>query len=101
VTILYHDKDRRLQLIQPQIIRSRQPFRGPRESAPLNLEIHQMYYDVGRLYTRVRTDVDELSEDIDTLINGGTVVDAVEVEGLVSLMERVDRLRSRIAALEE
>ena len=100
MSVLFHDKDRRSQLTQPQISRYRSRFRGPRESSEINLEIHQTYYDVARLYARANDMVQTMAEHRETLWDGGTVVDAVAIEGLTELITRVDRLRSRVAALE-
>ena len=67
-TMLYNNNPGSV-IVQPQSVRSTQRFRGPRESAKLNLEAHQFYYDIVTL----RTWADELGVEVASyldMING-------------------------------
>lgn len=69
--VFYSTTDHHVQLLQPQSLRSRSRYRGPRESDKTNLEISQMTYDIVRLYT-LMDDLDTtLEEHIAVLDEGG------------------------------
>jgi hypothetical protein len=59
------------QLSQPQLTRVRHPYRGPRSSYRINLEINQLAYDILRLYSRVGGMRDNFSTQISIIGEGG------------------------------
>jgi hypothetical protein len=98
--VLWDNSEIRQQLTQPQTIRVRHQYRGPRKSYKINLEISQLSYDILRLYNRVRAAEETMQDHRMTLIEGGEIIDDLEVEGLDELIDRVARLKSRVDNLE-
>lgn len=98
--VLYDTSGIREQLAQPQTIRVRHPYRGPRSSYRINLEISQLSYDILRLYKRVNGILEDVAEHRDMLIEGGEPVDGTEIDGFEELIDRVARLRDRVRHLE-
>lgn len=52
-TYFYNENDKSKNIYQPLFIRSRQKYRGPRESAGQNLEQDQILVDIARLKNRI------------------------------------------------
>lgn len=53
VAYLYNEYDKAKNIYQPQISRSRQIYRGPRETKKQNLEQDQFLHDVAKLRKRI------------------------------------------------
>lgn len=69
--IFYSTTDHHVQLLQPQLQRSRSRYRGPRESYKTNVEISQVTYDIMRLYSLMNNLDTNLNEHITVLDEGG------------------------------
>jgi hypothetical protein len=52
-TYLYNEYNKEDNIYQPQLSRSRQIYRGPRESQKQNLEQDQFLYDIAKLQKRI------------------------------------------------
>lgn len=92
----------------PQIQRSRQRFRGPRDSSKHNLEAAQFYYDVERLYERFKEISLHFSDNCNSLVDGAPMpVGAtptyvpVFVPGVQELAKEISLLENRIKSLEK
>lgn len=105
----YTDTDKTLWLYQPNLVRWRARYRGPRESLKTNQEIMQTAYDLHRIEKR-RQDLEELIDDrVDTLLLGSDLDDDVTygagatpmvLDGLSDLISRVERIRVSVEKLE-
>lgn len=115
--LVYAEVDRRNWLLQPNFVRSRARFRGPRETEKINLEINQMYYDLHRTRAKMDATASNLEafiqrfeggvsfEDIDLRAEWTDPLDpdeqTVELLSMTELARQIDRLRSRVKSLEE
>lgn len=117
--ILYAAVNRRTQISAPNFVRSRARYRGHRESFKINLEIHQLAYDLRRLYERYDVIDAALTTHLNTIEDGGqvgaTLVGTVGVAvrlagdtsdkpfiitGVDDIADRLSRLETRIKNLE-
>lgn len=115
----YDEYDRSNWVYQPTMTRSRQRFRGPRESQKINQEIQQAFCDIGKLHSlhaEVKAVLDDYVEMIDSdqftgFISGDLNIDvynAVEDElvtlllfyGTIVMWEVLNDMSYRIKRLE-
>lgn len=101
--ILYTMLDRRKWIMAPNFVRTRHRYRGYRESAKINLEIHSMTYDLKRIKKQI-IDLQSTWDQYLTDLVSGVVLDltstTLTVEGLDSLNARVANVMRRIQSLE-
>lgn len=74
-------------LRQPNLVRQRHKFRGPRESEKFNLEIDQIRFDLLKSLTELESLEEELTELYDTYIRDGANADAIFDDSLVDFEE--------------
>lgn len=95
---------------QPNFVRWRHRFRGPRESLKVNQEIGQYRYDLNKSLKRL-DDLDAALETMsDLFVNGGSVegvtftedgeTEAVVIAGFEDLSGRLAHARDRIRVME-
>lgn len=101
-------------LVQPQSIRLRHRFRGPRESWKINLENDQWYLDVSRLYEMAFAMADTVSDiedqdmgsiDADEETDAAdfyrdTALAAESYTPITKLAQQLQNLDQRVRALE-
>ena len=100
-------------IYQPNYVRRRHRFRGPRESLKINQEISQFIYDTNRLNDILDDNNTTLEANVETIVSGwdldGIYVyndsDATPSEqlidfiGLDELISRVEQARRRVRIL--
>lgn len=99
---------------QPQLIRTRQRYRGQKESYNFNLEIGQLRFDIIKLIEKY-IDIENAHETESTNIYDGGTLDGIQytdaelatpsdvdvlLEGIDNLSIRIDKLNSRLKNLE-
>lgn len=103
----YSEINRREHVEQPPLTIQRHRYRGVRESQKINLEIDQLTLAMKRLYARMTTREEGISEYVTDLIDGGEVTgvgedgDAtLDLAGLKALIARAQGLQQRVNDLE-
>lgn len=104
---LYNEYDKNLWFYQPNLVRWRHRFNGPRESQKLNQEMNQTYYDLNRLETLKDDLLDTWEGYLDLLIDGGDVdadlvwdPDATPSSEEITLLG-LDEMAARVAVLKD
>lgn len=126
--ILYAPINKRVQVSAPNFTRSRARFRGQRESFKINTEIHQLAYDLHKLYEKYDSLNTTLTINLSTIENGGQIGrtlyftaegvpgvlygiavnwndaspadESLMLDGTIALIDRLTRLEKRISDLE-
>ena len=105
--LFYEEVNKKSWFYQPNLSRSRQRYRGTRESAKLNLEIQQFLYDVYRINSKSDALI-STSVRYAAYISRGTTIEDIEfsgtndnaIVGLTQMSSDVEDLRNRIIELE-
>lgn len=106
--ITYGSIDRNGWFYQPNLVRWRHRFRGPRESLKINQEMGQYTFDILNMNakdTAIKSDIDTMREhllegwDLDASVDFNTA-DA-ELIGIEEMRSRIERLRNRVRFLEK
>ncbi len=114
MALLYNEIDTKYFVYQPNMVRSRQRYKGPRDSAKINLEIQQYLYDMGKVYKRSAEVINDTVAYAADIVRGTTFddiefswendatpgVEPVFLEGFIDLAAKVEGLRQRIIKLE-
>lgn len=101
------------EIYQPQMVRSRQRYKGVKESSKFNLESNQFYYDIRFLYGFVNELLEQCTSMIESVWNDNDIdgvdfdttwadVGTINValrETLNDIINRIEALTIRIAAL--
>lgn len=100
---------------QPNSIRIRNRFRGPRESHKINLRNAQFYYDLNRLYRKLDSLSAAVDYHLELITEGGEIedveylhsqdatpaLDDVTLIGVADLASQLENISNRIRRLEE
>lgn len=110
---LYDEYERDYWVYQPGFVRSRQIFRGPRDSFRINQEIQQTLFDLNRInvqyddtlslyddYVELLEDGTEALDDLEVNWQDDDVEEGVELLGLKDLNMLLEKIRDRIEVLE-
>ena len=106
---LIPDYRRKGKLIQPNLIRSRAPYRAPINSEMLNLESEQIRYDLSMLRSQLDSVQLMLEDDLRLVLEGATSTGGNTfpatpttriADVLAVIMAKVDKYDKRIRELE-
>lgn len=105
--LFYNEVDRKKWIYQPNFSRSRQRYRGNRESAKINLEISQFVFDINNINKKIQ-DLLETTLRFSAYIARGATIEGVEYSplgdnemiGLVQMSSEVEDLKNRIQEME-
>lgn len=107
-TLIYKTYDKREHLNAPQYTRTKQRYRGPRESYKINLEISQLLYSLAGLSEQYENFQEELTDIGAQFLDGGELSnvldsdgDPVVILGLNEIAAKIAQLRIRINNLTE
>lgn len=123
--VFYDDENIHGTFVQPQFTRLRHRYRGPRESWKINLEHGQMSYQIYKLYEKAGTIRTKYLDNVELLESGDEAIvegypglmpsntlepsntlhpqdpiPHIQIFGLDTLTERIQRLQQRIRFLE-
>jgi hypothetical protein len=107
MSLFYNEVDRRKWIYQPNFSRSRQKYRGNRESYSINLEISQFVFDVYNIHKKMTTFV-ETTMRYSSYISRGASISDVEysgtgsnvMTGLLDMSSEVEDLKNRVKEME-
>jgi hypothetical protein len=109
----YSLTDKSTWIYEPNYVRRRHRYRGPRESLKFNQEISQLFYDLHRIKAKLEQ-VSTDATDFSSLLTDGGEIDGVEYSwdddatpgtelvvlvGTEILAARIQRVQDRIKAL--
>lgn len=111
--LLYSAYDSKYFVYQPNFVRSRHRFRGPRESQKINLEINQILYDTHSLDKKQAALVSYTADARDSIMNGKSFspvtfnwiddstpgAQPLVIPGFEELKKRVEALNTKIRFL--
>lgn len=87
--IFYSPIDIKGKILPAQFTRMRHRYRGPRESEKINLEHHQIFYSITKLFQQYNDIREELNTTIEFMYSGD-YVGSVEFQGLLQPYEGLE-----------
>lgn len=97
----YFTVNRREFFNAPQFTRVNHRFRGQRESEKINLEVHQMYFSIRKLYNLTASLRERYLNYATLLVEGGTIAnDLTDQSGTPLFLEGINSLTTRASMLE-
>jgi hypothetical protein len=107
MALFYDEIDKKSFIYQPNMSRSRQRYRGPRDSQKINLEISQFLYDLNNINKKT----DEfilMTLRYSAYVARGTIVDGIVysgtsdnvIVGILEMASEIEDLKNRIIEME-
>ena len=107
MALFYSEINKRSFVYQPNMSRSRQRYRGPRDSQKINLEISQFLYDVNNINKKT-DEFTLMTLRYAAYVARGTIIDNISYSGtsdnvLIGVLEmasEIEDLKNRIVEME-
>lgn len=107
MALFYDEVDKKKWIYQPNFSRSRQRYRGNRESAKINLEISQFVFDINNIYNKINALLQSSMRYSAYITRGASIDDTQysgtgdnEMMGLLQMASEVEDLKNRIQEME-
>jgi len=107
MSLFYDLVDRKKWIYQPNFSRSRQRYRGNRDSAKINLEISQFVFDVHNIDKKIKDLLQTTMRFNAYVVRGATIEGAQysgtqdnQMIGLLEMSSEIEDLKNRIQEME-
>lgn len=106
ITKTFSATNKRTWVYQPNYVRRRNRYRGPRESIKINQEASGMFFDLKAIAKHQNINNQSLIDNVNNIVNGVEYDDVtwddenLSLDGITILSSRLEELRKRVKALE-